>query len=418
MIQVCDAIMGTGKSSAAITYMNEHRDDKFIYITPYLEEATRIKEGCPEMNFIEPSDKIKKFHFKKSEHTAALIKQGRNITTTHQAFKMYSSEMLDDIRRYGYRLIVDENVDVLERYDCHFDDIQMTIDAGYVEEDDGTYKLVKTDYDGYAFRDLFKFLKSRDLIRMDDKTKDGGIEHLFYWVLPPDLITSFKDVFILTYLFEGQSLHHFLEIYHLPYEYIGIQKDDDSRYRFCEYPGYTPEYVANLGSMIHIMDNDKLNDVGDNLYALSMSWYDGKPEEVEQLKRNVYNCINNIWRGSSSSEKLWGCFKSYGHMVQGKGYAKSFLTFNAKATNAYRDRKYLIYIVNLFMNVNDKRFYQSHGIDVDEDAYALSIMVQWIWRSAIRDGDEIYLYIPSKRMRTLLINWIEKTSKGGNTVEQ
>ena len=25
MIQVCDAIMGTGKSSAAITYMNEHR---------------------------------------------------------------------------------------------------------------------------------------------------------------------------------------------------------------------------------------------------------------------------------------------------------------------------------------------------------------------------------------------------------
>ena len=27
MIQVCDAIMGTGKSSAAITYMNEHRNE-------------------------------------------------------------------------------------------------------------------------------------------------------------------------------------------------------------------------------------------------------------------------------------------------------------------------------------------------------------------------------------------------------
>ena len=39
MIQVCDAIMGTGKSSAAITYMNEHKEEKFIYITPYLEEA-------------------------------------------------------------------------------------------------------------------------------------------------------------------------------------------------------------------------------------------------------------------------------------------------------------------------------------------------------------------------------------------
>lgn len=77
-----------------------------------------------------------------------------------------------------------------------------------------------------------------------------------------------------------------------------------------------------------------------------------------------------------------------------------------------------MYMVNLFMNVNDKRFYQRHGIDVDEDAYALSIMVQWIWRSAIRDGDEIYLYIPSRRMRNLLINWIEKTSKGGNTIDE
>ena len=76
-----------------------------------------------------------------------------------------------------------------------------------------------------------------------------------------------------------------------------------------------------------------------------------------------------------------------------------------------------MYIANLFMNVNEKKFYQMHGIEVDEDIYALSIMVQWIWRSAIRDGEKVNLYIPSKRMRTLLINWIENASKGGNTVE-
>lgn len=418
MIQVCDAIMGTGKSSAAITYMNEHKNEKFIYITPYLEESTRIREGCPEMNFVEPSDKIKMYHFKKTEHTAALIKQGKNITTTHQAFKMYSDDMLDDIRKHGYRLIIDENVDVLERYDCHLDDIQIAVNAGYLEEQDGTYRLIKTDYDGFAFRELFKFLKSRDLIRMDDKNSSGGIEHLFYWVLPPDLITSFKDVIILTYLFKGQSLHHFLEIYNLSYEYIGIQKKSDGEFRFCDYPGYTPDYVARLNDMIHIVDNKNLNDIGNDFHALSMSWYDGKPEEVELLKKNIYNCVNNVWRGISADDKLWGCFKSYWRKIQGKGYTKSFLNFNAKATNAYRDKKYLIYAVNLFMNVNDKRFYQKHGIDVDEDAYALSIMVQWIWRSAIRDGDDIYLYIPSRRMRNLLINWIEKTSKGGNTVEE
>lgn len=418
MIQVCDAIMGTGKSSAAITYMNEHKDEKFIYVTPYLEEATRIKKGCPRMNFVEPSDKIKTYNFKKTEHTAALIKQGRNITTTHQAFKMYSEEMLEDIRKHGYRLIIDENVDVLESYDCHPEDIQIAIDTGYIKYENGSYSLIKDDYNGKVFRELFQFLKTRQLIKLDSKTKDGDFEHLFYWILPPDLITSFKDVIILTYLFKGQSLHHFLEIYNLPYEYIGIQKEENGEFRFCEYPGYTPDYVAHLGDMIHILDNEKMNDVGNDFHALSMSWYDKRDVDVEQLRKNIYNCVNNIWRDANANEKLWGCFTGYGHKVQGKGYTKSFLTFNAKATNAYRNRHYLMYIVNLFMNVNEKKFYQKHGITVDEDAYALSIMVQWIWRSAIRDGDEIGLYIPSRRMRNLLINWIEKTSKGGNTVEE
>ena len=77
-----------------------------------------------------------------------------------------------------------------------------------------------------------------------------------------------------------------------------------------------------------------------------------------------------------------------------------------------------MYVANLFMNVNEKKFYNLHGIEVDEDMYALSIMVQWIWRSAIRDGNEVYLYIPSRRMRELLIGWIDSVSKGGNHREE
>lgn len=410
MIKVCDAIMGTGKSSAAITYMNEHKKDKFIYITPYLEETERIKAGCESMHFVEPSDKIKQYNFKKSDHTAALIKQGKNIATTHQAFKRYSEEMLDDIRRHGYRLIIDENVDVLERYDCHPDDLQLALDAGYIKMEDDSYSLIKEDYNGKVFRELFQFLKVRKLIEMHEESD----AHLFYWVLPKNLITAFQDVIILTYLFDGQSLHHFLEMHKLPYEFIGIEKTASGQFRFCQPPGYTPEYVYHLKDMIHIIDNPRMNSIGDEYHALSMNWFDKKDAEVEQLKKNVANCFNNIWRDVPAMEKLWGTYNSYSGKIKGMGYSKAFLTFNAKATNAYRNRRYLIYITNLFMNVNEKKFYNKHGIEVDEDAYALSIMVQWIWRSAIRDGEEIYAYIPSKRMRTMLINWIEETSKGGN----
>lgn len=404
--------MGTGKSSAAITYLNEHSKEKFIYITPYLDEAKRIKKACPKLRFIEPSDKLKQYNFKKSEHTAALINEGRNITTTHQAFKRYTSETLDDIRRQKYTLIIDENVDVLETFNFHQDDLKIAIDAGYIEEIDGIYSIVNENYKGRALHELFSLLKSRDLIKITDKDDNS----LFYWVIPPELFTSFKDVFILTYMFRGHSLHHFMNIYNIPYEYIGIERTEDGNYKFGKYPGYTPEYVKHLGDMLHILDRSKINDVGDDYYALSMNWFKKDDSNIEQLKRNVSNCFNNIWRDIPADRKLWGSYNGECNKIRGKGYTKSFLTFNAKATNEYRKRDCLVYIANLFMNVNEKKFYQKYGINVDENIYALSIMVQWIWRSAIRDGEEVYLYIPSKRMRTLLKNWIEKTSKGDDKI--
>lgn len=415
IVKVCDAIMGTGKSQSAITYMNEHKDDKFIYITPYLEEANRIKKGCPPLRFIEPQV-LSQYNLRKTEHTAALIREGRNITTTHQAFKGYTPETLEDIKNQGYTLIIDENVDVLETFDFHIDDLQLAVDAGYIQEDNGIYTVSATEYKGTALRDMFRLLKTRELVRIEDDDANS----FFYWALPPELITSFKNVFILTYLFKGQSLHHFLEIYNIPYEYIGIEKTDEvaTGFRFSSYPGYTPEYVSRLGDMLHVIETGRINDVGDDYYALSMNWFKkSDEEETDQLRRNVANCFKNIWSDVPADERLWATYNKEKAHMQGKGYTKSFLTFNAKATNAYRNKTHLVYMVNVFMNVNDKKFYQKHGVEVDEDMFALSIMVQWIWRSAIRDGEEVYLYIPSSRMRNILINWINTVSKGGNVVE-
>ena len=411
MVKVCDAIMGTGKSSAAITYINEHPDCKFIYITPYLDEASRIKTNCPGAHFVEPSEKLNEYEHKKSLHTAALIKEGRNIASTHQAFKGYTPAMLEDVKSQGYTLIIDENVEVLERFDISEDDLQLAIDAGYIADDGGIFRIVNENYHGKALRDLFYMIKSRELIRVEDKNNN-----LFYWVLPPELISSFQDVFVLTYLFEGQSIHHFLEIYNIPYEFVGIEKMEGGQYRFCDCPGYVPEYVHKLKDMIHILDNDKLNAIGDDYYALSMSWFD-RADCVEQLKRNIYNCYRNIWEDVPAEKRLWGAYNSAKNKLRGKGYSNAFLVFNARAVNGYRNRSHLVYPINIFMNVEEKKFYYLHGIDVDEDVYALSIMVQWIWRSEIRDGAEIYIYVPSRRMRTLLVNWIDSLSKGGSDDE-
>lgn len=409
MVMVCDAIMGTGKSSAAIAYMNEHPNDKFIYITPYLDEANRITNGCPDLHFVEPSNKLEKYKHKKYLHTMALIEEGRNISTTHQAFKRYTQETLNNIKQQGYTLIIDENVDVLETFDFHTADLQLAVDAGYIEESGNEYFLTDSDYNGEALAEMFGLLRSRRLIKMNN---ENG-EMIFYWTLPSELMTAFKDVFILTYLFKGQSLYYFMKIHNISYKHIGIEKIRNAEYRFCDTPQYIPEYVSHLKDMIDILDNPKMNEIGENKFALSLSWYSRGGENVERIKKNMNNFFNNICRDIPSDKKLWGSFNDARNKIKGKGYTKSFLNFNSKATNAYRDRNCLAYPVNLFMNVNEKKFYQMNGIHVDEDIYALSIMVQWIWRSEIRDGERIQLYIPSKRMRNLLINWIDNTSKGG-----
>lgn len=405
MVRVCDAIMGTGKSSAAIAYMNEHPDKRFIYITPYLEEATRIAKACAGMHFYEPQKKGE-FNGSKTLHTIDLVRRGENIATTHQAFRFYPGELLELVREQGYTLIIDENVDVLETLNEDSADIQMAIDAGYIEQTgNGVYHLVKDVYTGRTHRDLFRVLRTRDLIKVTGEKR----ESFFYWQLPPELITSFEDVFILTYLFNGQSLHHFLEMYHIPYQFIGVSRED-GEYRFSETDYYVPEYVHTLKDMIHIVDKPRLNKIGDDPFALSMNWFERGGEEVSSLKKNVYNFFFNL-SGVNADKKMWSTFSDAEYKLRGKGYSNGFVTFNTKATNKYKDRTAAAYCVNIFMNVGQKLFYVNNGVDVNENDYALSVMVQWIWRSAIREGKAIELYIPSSRMRNLLIEWIKEVSQ-------
>lgn len=400
--------MGTGKTSAAITYFNEHSDGRYIFITPYLDEVDRIRECCPKLHFVSPVRGIEEYGLTKCGHTAELIKRGENIATTHQSFKNYTGDMLADIRESGYTLFIDENVDVLEKFEIDPDDFKLTIDAGIIKQDGDKYVSTGKEYNGKLFADMYRMLKSRDLMSWNH----AGGTALHYWALPVDLITSFKDVFVLTYLFEGQSLNYFFKAYGLQYERIGIHLTDGGMFRFGTYPGYIPEYITNMKDKIHIEDGERINAVGDDQFALSKTWYERGGDGVNQLKLNVWNYFNNICKGVQTQDKLWGTYKIGKTSIRGKGYTSRYLTFNQKAVNSFRNCTHIAYLANVFMDIGMKNFYRARNVEVDEDAYALSIMVQWIWRSAIRDGKEINLYIPSKRMRTLLIDWMDRIQKG------
>ena len=45
-ITVVDSLMGTGKTSWAIEYMNQNLDENILYVSPFLDQDDRIISAC------------------------------------------------------------------------------------------------------------------------------------------------------------------------------------------------------------------------------------------------------------------------------------------------------------------------------------------------------------------------------------
>lgn len=415
-IKVCDAIMGSGKSCAAIRYMNENSDKSFLYITPYLTEATRIREACPELWFVEPNDKLKDFNFSKYSHLASLFADGRNIATTHQMFRHLKPELLGLIRSGHYTLIIDEAVDVFQEFRIKKDDVDLANQIGWIDEEGNSLISGETEgYHGKCFSNLYDVLRNGKLADIGEGNKMKKEKSAYYWVMAPGFFEAFDDVYILTYLFPAQTLKYYFDMQHIEFQYIGVEHPSEDVYRFTDSRGYIPSYVGELSKKIHISDHEKLNNIGDYPTSFSVSWLKRQKDRhlggVETARKNLNNYFRNICGDIPAGDRMWSTYKEAEGSLRGKGFYNSCVAFNEKAKNEYRNKRALAYCVNIFMNPFVKRYFVENGADVREDESALSTMVQWIWRSAIRDGEEIWVYIPSKRMRELLIKWIEDVEK-------
>lgn len=400
--------MGSGKTSAAIQYINAHPDGRFIYVTPYLDEVSRIREACPSAGFIEPSNSIAAFHHRKSEHLIALMRSGHNIVTTHASFSRVDDATLGAIRDGRYTLIVDEDVDMVEATSIAPEDMRAAVGAGYIAEDGGVFTRTGEPYAGSVFSGLLSKLDYGEVIRYDDETGE-----LFCWTLSSALISSFDTVFILTYLFEGQVFCQYLRANGVSFDYIGVARSESDGFLFSFEPP-VPTPIPQLRSLVDILDRPKLNEIGDHRAALSIQWFrrhSARSDQIAELKRNLTNLYKNIYI-CPQAQRLCGMCSEAAKKAGGAGYTRSIIAFNIKATNKYAHCTHLAYVANVFLNPNVSAFLRGRGFPVDEDVYALSVMIQWIWRSAIRNGQPIHIYVPSRRMRELLVDWIDSVSTG------
>lgn len=399
-VHVVDMIMGSGKSSAAINYMNANPDKRFLYITPFLSEVVRVKESCPALEFAQPDASN---GGSKLRDIKKLLARGENIVSTHALFRLFTNEIVDICRAMNYTLIMDEVADVVEPYTISEDDIDIILrDLAYVDPEDNLlrWRDDKVEYQG-EYDDIKSKIDMHSLAMYGEK-------NVVLWLMPVHSFNAFKEVYILTYLFSGQIQRYYYDYFKLPYDYLYVRGDSLEEYEFTDEP-QEQKIKYDYKNLIHICDNEKLNSIGDMETDLSKNWFmRNKANKVvlPQLKKNIYNFFHNIQK-SPTDNNIWTTFKDYKRALAGKGYARGFLPSNSRATNAYKDRTCVAYCLNKYIHSMIKMFFISKGIQTDDDTYATSEMLQFIWRSAVREGNEIWVYVPSARMRKLLTTWIE-----------
>lgn len=403
-VYIIDEIMGRGKSIAAINYMNTHPDERFLYITPYIDEINnRIIPSCPDRQFVTPESTK---YGTKTRHLKMLMNKGLNIASTHSLFMRFDEEMIDICRNQNYTLIMDEVSDVVTEYKISVED-RNTLLEKYVDVDEETNLLKWRES---ALKYSGKFSDEKRLCDIGCLGKYG--DDIMIWLFPVQAFNAFNNIYILTYMFDAQIQRYYYDYYQLPYTYWYVNGNDIDTYRFSDTPEKNP-VIVDYSKLIHVYQNEKLNAIGNRDGDLSKTWYMRNCQSgnvvVKKLKDNLFNYFHNIMK-SPTRKNLWTTFKDYRQQISGNGYARAYIPSNTRATNNYRSRNILAYPINKYLHVYIKNFFIMNNISINEDGYALSEMLQWIWRSAIRDGKEIWIYIPSRRMRELLENWIGEVS--------
>lgn len=402
-ITIIDACMGIGKTSAMINMINKStRRNRYLYVTPLLTEVERIKSACSVKKFKEPEALYddKEMFTTKVEGLRRLLEDGENIVTTHALFHMFSDDILALCKEQRYILIIDEVIDVVDEYEIAPQDLKdlLTLHA-HVE--DGNILRWNTPDEEYTGK---KFAEEKQLCDLGCLAvyRDKALIQLF----PIKIFQAFKESYVLTYMFYGQMQKYYYDFWKLDYKFAYVKGDSIDTYELTYEP---QDYLkpSRFKDLVNICNNERLNRIGESKNALSWSWYNRarKNIELKQLKNNLHTYfIRNV--ETKSNESLWTSFKTYKKPLGDRGYKKGFIPCNTKASNQYKDATNLAYIINFYMNPYVKQFFIDNGIDINEDIYSLSVMLQWIWRSAIRDGKKINIYIPSARMRNLFIDWL------------
>ena len=380
------------------------RDRKYLVITPLRTEVRRIIEGSKSVPFQQPheNDNEAGTKFRSLEN---LVLNGMNIVTTHKLhedlFPLAKDGLFDD-----YDIIIDEVPNIVkhvaEKSPTSIEEFY--VEAGYMLVDQGTGLVTPTP----------KWWSNKDRVKDTLERKIFGhavsgclylLEGKFFiWAMPRELLTAGRTTTILTYKSEGSMLSAYLRKLRIP---VAVANDNHQENTFrrqaaelitiCDIPALSKLKLSYTGQSKGLKDDQYCRTIVTALKNLR-----GRQLNDVSIENILITCIKNGWR-KNGDEKVAGPFASGSKLFKGA----KWIANTTRGTNNHAHCSHLIYLHDQHINPFVARWLGDSSQEF-KDAYALTELIQWVWRSRVRRGQPITLYLPSPRMRQLMEEWLLK----------
>lgn len=447
-IDIIDAPCGSGKTEYIIQYINAHPEQSFLYISPLLEMFDRIEgKGQYEGRGVQEPFKApdyKNTQHRKLESLKQLFRAGENIMSTHALFMKLDDEAIEILKDRDYHLIIDEAISaatVIKTTDGSedndedeiFRDLEQSVKQGDISwlVSHGAVKIDKDDYGAIKWIDEYEGEKNHRFADLERMIKSGAMSQVgdtfLIWHFPTKVLDAFTHVTVLTYRFRHSIMRCYLDFNERLYEHKTVVWNNERP----ELSDFTEdvEKGCRWDKYVNIFEDEKLNAIGVRVgnggFPLSFSWYGkkGNGPNLKILKDNCYNYFRHKMDAPKDAV-MWTAYKAKEKQIQPSGFTtykrvmedgtvakeKTFVACTCKATERYKDKYVLAYLIDRHFNPGLERFFEQKGVKINKDEWALSELIQWVFRSRIRDSRaedrSVYIYIPSKRMRELLTKWL------------
>ena len=420
-VEILDSIMGSNKTNKVLDWIDSNPNERYLYISPLLSEvdntsrlATNLKHVSFEFPTTDDSDT-------KSDDLLAKLEIGANISCTHSLYLGMSEKHLDLIEKYGYIVIIDEEVGVIDAFKKYStDDLAYLSANGDIEisEEDGMISWVGAELGKKA-----KYKQFYNLCKAKAVYATRRSDTMLVTQMPVELFTRAKRVIIMTYMFKGNVLDNFLKL---------------KKVEVIPFTDVSPTTIDKQS----IRDLIDLKPLDRKLLKLGMSVY-----AYGKMDKKGFDLISNYIRstglsvGAKAKDTMYTCPKDISpvEMKSGKRVApRGFLTYKTdlvdedgnimldakgkpktqdnfcwlhsgcRATNKYSYKWYLAHCYDRHPNLSVETYLYEYGSPIDKNVFALSEMLQWIWRSRIRNGEPIVLAIPNMRMHNLFLDWLNE----------